>query len=154
MLHDEKTTTTIDRDGLTLLFRRRLRASRERVFDAWTRPEQLRHWWDPTGAPLARCTVDLRPGGAFELAPDGAHGPPFTGVYKQIDPPSLLVFDAMGAVGTVRLEQADDATDMTVSIACPSRDHFEQFLRMGVEVGTAQTLDNLAGHVASARSRS
>lgn len=148
MFDPEKTKTTIDRDGLTLWFRRRLPVSRVRVFDAWTHPEHLRHWWDPTGTPLARCNVDLRPGGAFELVPDGdAHGPPFTGVYKQIDPPSLLVFEAMGAVGTVRLESSGEATEMTVSIACPSREHLEQFLKVGVEVGTAQTLDNLARHV-------
>jgi uncharacterized protein YndB with AHSA1/START domain len=140
--------TTIDQATFTITFRRTFRAPREDVFDAWTRSDQLAEWWDPTGARLTECAIDLRPGGAFRFAnQDSAHGPPFSGVYQVIDRPSLLVFDAMGALGTVRLETDGGATQMTVTIRCASAEHLETFVRLGVDRGTDQTLDNLVAYL-------
>src|SRR3954471_6577260 len=42
-------------------------APRALVFEAWTRPEHVAQWWDPSGAPLAACEIDLRPNGAFRF---------------------------------------------------------------------------------------
>lgn len=141
--------TTIDRATFTITFHRTFRVPREDVFDAWTQPEQLAEWWDPGGARLAECAVDLRPGGAFKLVNrDSAHGPPFTGVYRVIERASLLVFDAMGALGTVRLDNAGGLTQMTVTIRCASAEHLEQFVKLGADVGTERTLDNLVAHLA------
>src|SRR4051812_27645882 len=96
------TKTTIDRATFTITFRRTFTAPREDVFEAWTRPEQVAVWWDPSGAPLTECAIDLRPGGAFKFVnKDSGHSPPFAGTYRVIDPPSTLVFDALGSVGTV-----------------------------------------------------
>ena len=140
--------TTIDRSTFTITFQRRFGATREVVFAAWTEPEHIRHWWDPTGEPLSECTVDLRPGGSFKFTNrDSAHSPPFTGVYRVIERPRELVFDALGAVGTVRLEVDDGATHMTVSIRCASAEHLEQFLKVGVDVNTEKTFDNLGGYL-------
>jgi uncharacterized protein YndB with AHSA1/START domain len=137
---------SIDRATFTITFERSFAAPREDVFAAWTQPDQLAAWWDPTGTPLRKCTIDLRPGGAFEFVNRG-HSPPFSGVYLVIEPPSLLVFDAMGAVGTVRLEGGGNQTSMTVTIRCASAEHLEQFVSLGVASGTDQTLDNLVAHV-------
>jgi uncharacterized protein YndB with AHSA1/START domain len=151
MLHDEKTKTTIDGDTFTITFQRKFGAPRERVFAAWTEPEHVEHWWDPTGTPLSECVIDLRPGGTFKFTNrDSAHGPPFTGVYRVIERPSELVFDAMGAVGTVRLESKDGATQMTVSIRCASADHLEQFVKVGAAVNTDRTLDHLVEYLKKA----
>jgi len=148
MMDPEKTQTRIDRATHTITFERTVTAPREQVFAAWTEPEHLKHWWDPTGAPLAACTVDLRPGGAFSFTNrDSAHGPPFTGVYVTIERPARLVFEAMGAVGTVQLAAAGDATRMTVSIRCASAEHLDMFVRIGVADGTARTLDNLGRYL-------
>jgi uncharacterized protein YndB with AHSA1/START domain len=141
--------TTIDRATSTITFHRTFTAQREDVFDAWTQPAQVTMWWDPGGAPLSECVIDLRPGGAFKFVNrDSAHSPPFAGVYRVIEPPSLLVFDALGSVGTVRLEADGGTTTMTVTIRCASEEHLEQFVKLGVAVGTDRTLDNLVAHVA------
>lgn len=51
-----------------LTVRREIRASRRRVFDAWTRPEHLKYWWhsDPKGS-TELAEVDLRVGGKYRL---------------------------------------------------------------------------------------
>lgn len=147
-----QTKTTIDRATFTITFQRTFPAPREDVFDAWTKPDQLAEWWDPTGVRLAECEIDLRPGGSFKLVNrDSAHSPPFAGVYRVIERPSLLVFDAMGALGTVRIDEAKNATHMTVTIRCSSAEHLETFIKLGVDAGTDKTLDNLVAFVARFR---
>lgn len=146
MLND--TQTTIDRPSLTITFRRTFAAPREDVFDAWTKPEQIRCWWDPTGVPLAECAIDLRPGGAFHFSnKESAHGPPFSGVYQVVERPSLLVFEALGAVGTVKLETQRSMTHMMVTIRCGSPEHLETFLKIGVDVNTDRTFDQLVAYM-------
>ena len=59
---------------LSLAVRRVVRAAPERVFDAWTRPEELRRWWGPNGLVCTEAHVDLRVGGRYRIAnlfPDG-----------------------------------------------------------------------------------
>lgn len=59
---------------ITLVVRRTIRASAERLFDAWTRPEQLVEWWGPAGVTCIGATVDLRVGGGYRIGnrlPDG-----------------------------------------------------------------------------------
>jgi uncharacterized protein YndB with AHSA1/START domain len=108
----------------------------------------MKHWWDPTGHPLSECVIDLRPGGGFKFTNrDSAHSPPFTGVYRIVERPSQLVFEAMGAEGTVRLESRDGTTHMTVSIRCASADHLDQFMKLGVDVNTDRTFDNLVEYL-------
>ena len=53
--------TTIDQRTFTIApIERRLPVSRA-VFDTSTKPEQIAEWWDPTGAPLVTCEIDLTP---------------------------------------------------------------------------------------------
>lgn len=152
MLNDPRTKSSVDHATCTITFRRNLAAPREEVFDAWTKPEHLTQWWDPTGTPLSECAVDLRPGGRFRFVNrDGAHAPPFEGVYRTIERPAELVFDALGALGTVRLVAAGGGTDLTVTIRCASQEHLAQFLKLGVDAGTNQTLDNLVAYLEKAR---
>ncbi len=139
---------TIDRTNHTIILVRSFDAPRELIFDSWTQPEQVLCWWDPTGAPLAECEIDLRRGGAFKFVYQtlaGAH--PFTGLYREIARPTRLVFEAMGAVGKVILEERGGTTLMTVSITCASKAAFDHFLTLGVDRDTARTLDNLIAYV-------
>lgn len=75
---------------------RRIRATRERLFAAWTDPAELQHWWrmEEPGWSFAGAELDLRIGGAYRLgmtAPDGCTHVA-VGVYREIDPPARLVF--------------------------------------------------------------
>lgn len=140
-------THHIDEATFTLTFERKLAAPREDVFDAWTRPERVSDWWDPTGHRLVGCEIDLRVGGSFRFVNDG-HAPPFEGSYVIIERPGRLVFEAMGSVGTVVLDSVGGGTRMHVSIRCASKEHLAHFVSLGVAAGTDRTLDNLVRHVA------
>ena len=144
------TQTTIDQETFTIAFERKIPVSRAEVFDAWTKPEQISVWWDPTGARLVACEIDLRPGGAFRFVNDG-HGPAFSGTYTVVERPSRLVFEAMGSVGTVILETAGSGTRMGVTIRCASKEQLEQFVKMGIAPNTDRTLDNLVRYVSASK---
>ncbi|MDB4943271.1 MAG: Activator of Hsp90 ATPase 1 family protein [Labilithrix sp.] len=146
MLTTHETGPRIDPATFTLTFERSLSVSREKVFDAWTQPQHVAAWWDPTGTPLRECTIDLRKGGSFRFVNDG-HSPPFEGVYSVVDRPVKLVFDALGAVGTVLIESRAGRTHLTVTIRCASAEHLEQLVKVGVAAGTDRTIDNLVAHL-------
>jgi uncharacterized protein YndB with AHSA1/START domain len=143
---------TSDRE---IVITRIFRAPRAVVFDAWTRPERVAQWWDPSRRPLASCQIDLRPDGVFRFVPQGAEGEKyaFSGRYREIAPPDRLVFATMGStviapsIGTIVFEEADGTTTLTLTIECASRADRDALLKMRVDVGTAQTLDNLAEHL-------
>jgi uncharacterized protein YndB with AHSA1/START domain len=73
-------------------------APRERVFEAWTDPDQLAKWWGPAGfsTPRSSVSIDARPGGkwAATMKSDGEDGTeiPFYGVYKELESPAVLSF--------------------------------------------------------------
>lgn len=144
------TEILVDRTTNTIVLTRKFTAPRTEVFEAWTQPEQVASWWDPSGARLSKCEIDLRPGGAFSFVPQGPEdGPTFDGIYREIAPPKKLVFEAMGALGSVVLEDVGGNTLMTVSITCASAAQLDQMLQMGVAVDTSRTLDNLVVYIGS-----
>jgi uncharacterized protein YndB with AHSA1/START domain len=111
-------------------------ASRERVFAAWTEPDQVAAWFGPDGfdAPLDRIRIDLRVGGRFELTMvrRGSDTEMTIGYdVVELDPPALLVLrsDPMPEMGmpdptTVRVELHDhgEKTRMTLTDG-PLPDH-------------------------------
>ena len=58
MLTLDETRPKLDPATFTITFERSLSAPREQVFDAWTKPEHVTQWWDPTGTPLLECTIE------------------------------------------------------------------------------------------------
>lgn len=136
----------VDHSSNTIRFERRLDVSPEEAFRAWTEPTQVVCWWDPSGAPLATCQIDLRVGGTFTFVSRNHPDRPFTGVYREISRPNVLVFEALGSMGRVSLSAVGKGTRMLVEIACTSQEHLKQFIHMGVGVGTSQTLDNLVAY--------
>lgn len=139
-----------------IVITRMFNAPRQIVFDAWTKAEHVAHWWDPNGMRLAVSEIDLRPGGAFRFVHRTPHGPghAFAGTYREIVPPSRLVFVTPApsggeSVGTLLFEERNDMTLLTMTIASASKAARDALLKMRVDAGTSQTLDNLAKYIAT-----
>jgi uncharacterized protein YndB with AHSA1/START domain len=74
-----------------LELRRRLPASPERVFAAWTDPALLARWMSPFAE--AEASVNVRVGGTFAIVMRGqGQEIRHTGTYLEVDPPHRLVF--------------------------------------------------------------
>src|SRR5262245_4600274 len=78
--------STADRE---IVITRFFKASVERVFEAWTKPEHVIHWWGPDGFTITNHEMTVKPGGMWRFimhGPDGMDFPNrivFTKVVKQ-----------------------------------------------------------------------
>lgn len=107
-----------------LALKRRLKAPPEKVYQAWTQPEQMIRWWGATGHRTPIAETDLRIGGRFRVqfwTPDGEHHS-VSGVYRRIEPPTKLVFSwawqstpERESQVTIDLEPDSDGTILTLT---------------------------------------
>ena len=149
-------TTPSDRE---IVLTRAFDAPRELVFEAWTNPEHVRHWWGLRESTMLLCEADVRQGGSWRYvttAEDGAEVP-FTGVYQEVTPPERLVYTEMydvepfnsgdPAVNTVTFTPEEGGTLVTVTTVYPSKEVRDFVLSTGMEAGAAESYDRLAEHL-------
>jgi uncharacterized protein YndB with AHSA1/START domain len=79
----------------SLTLKRQLKVAPEKVYAAWTQPEQMIRWWGVTPHPKTPIAeTDLRVGGRYRVqfwGPGGEHHS-VSGVYREIVPNRKLVF--------------------------------------------------------------
>jgi uncharacterized protein YndB with AHSA1/START domain len=140
-------------------FTRFFNRPRQLLFEAWTRPEHIRHWWGCDGASISVCEVDLRVGGLWRIIMRMADGSdhPFHGVYREIAPGERLVYSEcydVPQIGspewltTVTFEQIEGGTQLTHTIQHRSRQARDGHLQSGMEAGAVQSLHRLDEQVA------
>jgi len=143
-----------------LVIERTLKASSERVFDAFTDPAQITQWWWPNGFSCPAAEVDLRVGGTYRIAmawpgsvpADQQFSHHMGGEYYEIDRPRRLVMsgravnDEQGELFAtlieLTLEACEGGTRLTVRQA-----YFEPMppteALSGAEQGWSEQLDKL-----------
>jgi uncharacterized protein YndB with AHSA1/START domain len=87
-----QSTNTATVQGLEV--RRTIRAPRQQVFDAWTKPEELKRWHAPGPLTVSLAEIDLRKGGKYRIhmREPGGNEHRVSGVYREVDPPSRVVY--------------------------------------------------------------
>lgn len=139
-------------DEPVIVFHRTFEAPSSLVFDAWTRPEHLRHWRGPLGFELVGCEVDLRVGGGYRFVhrdPDGGRHV-FRGRYLEIEPPSRLASTfvlesepGIEVLDEVRFAQ-DGATTMAIGRSTfPTFAARDFYLATGARQGLTRCHDQL-----------
>ena len=109
---------------VTLVVRKTIRASAERLYTAWTDPAQLKLWWGPRGVQCTAAEIDLRIGGRYRIANQFPDGKILwiTGKFESIEPPRKLVYtwqleaqtDSFERV-TVQFESRGDDTEVIIT---------------------------------------
>ena len=101
---------------------RKLAASPEQVFDAWTDPEMIRQWLIPGEMVMAAIEVDLKVGGRFDFVMQGEEPHPHAGVYKVIERPTKLVFtwsssatQGRDTLVTIEIKPLGEGSEMTLT---------------------------------------
>jgi len=111
------------KENLTLVVRRIIAATPERLFDAWTMPEHLIRWWGPRGVTCPQADIDLRVGGSYRIANRLASGEilHIAGEFQQIERPRQLVYtwrmepaQAPAEIVTVLFEPSGAGTEVSV----------------------------------------
>jgi uncharacterized protein YndB with AHSA1/START domain len=107
---------------VVLIVRKSIRASPERVFDAWTQPEHLKLWWGPKSVECIDAEVDLRVGGRYRIANQFPDGKILwiSGEFETIERPHRLVYtwrvgsEAAAERVTVTFEERAKETEVIV----------------------------------------
>ena len=84
-------STTTDREIVT---RRLIAAPRALVFEAWTDPKHVAHWFGPDGFVTTTHSMEVRPGGVWRFTMRGPDGTDWPNVvtYEQVVPPERLSY--------------------------------------------------------------
>ncbi len=144
-----KNRTTVERKSeREIVVTRTFNGPARLVFEAWTRPELFRQWWVPksVGMSLLSCEMDVRVGGTyrFEFAL-GDSQMAFFGTYKEVTPPSRLVWtndeSEGGAVSTVTFEERGGKTLLVYHELYPSKEALDA--NAGMENAMAETFAQL-----------
>jgi uncharacterized protein YndB with AHSA1/START domain len=101
--------TTTTKPAPQLQIRRVFEASPERLFRAWTTPEELKRWHAPGPMVVSLAELDLRVGGRYRIhmrEPDGNEHK-VSGIFRVVEPPSRLVY-------TWKWEHKDTETQVTL----------------------------------------
>ena len=174
-MNDIETKPAAAEGGFEFTIRRTFNAPRARVWQAWTNPDQLLHWWGPKGFKVVSTKVDLRPGGIFHYCLESPEGQVMWGrfIYREIVPMQKLVFvvafsDEVGGISrhplnegwplqifsTVTFSETDGKTTVTVrwvpyEATDNERDVFEEG-KDSMQAGWTGTLDRLQAFLAKA----
>ena len=143
--------------GYEMELERTFAAPRERVFDAFIDPDQMKQWWGPQGFTSPVCELDPRMGGKIliHMQPPGAvEASPMEGEFIEVTRPFRLVFtgralrDAEGGWGidnlnTVMLTEKDAGTALTLHIAVRKVTDASRPALAGMREGWLQSFDRL-----------
>jgi uncharacterized protein YndB with AHSA1/START domain len=151
------------------VIKRTFAAPLERVWKAWTDPDQLLRWWGPKGFTTVSATIgELKPGGMFHYCLRSPQGQEMWGrfVYREIVPNERLVYinsfsDPEGGIGrhplapdwplqllsTVNFAEKDGKTTVTIrwipyEATEKERETFEKG-KDSMQAGWSGTLDRL-----------
>ena len=72
---------------------RLINAPRELVWEVWTDPEHIKHWWGPTGFKNSITKMDVKPEGVWDFIMHGPDGTDYKNkhIYKEVIKPEKLV---------------------------------------------------------------
>jgi uncharacterized protein YndB with AHSA1/START domain len=135
----------VQKPSLTL--KRRLNAPPEKVYAAWTKPEQVARWFKPGNVESVSAEADLRVGGRYRIigrTPDDVHD--VSGVYREVVPNEKLVFTwawkstpERESLVTITLKADGDGTILTLT----HEQFFDEAARDRHRGGWSSALDKL-----------
>ena len=142
------------REGNQLVFTRILNASRELVWEAWTRPEYIREWWGPKGFTTTSQQMDVVPGGIWRFILHGPDGRDYESVIQfiEVEKPERLVYKHVEEEGTgpvnFRVEiwftRLGKKTSVNLKMIFESPENLDELNReRGIINGALDTLERL-----------
>jgi uncharacterized protein YndB with AHSA1/START domain len=138
---------------------REIDAPRELVFDAFTDPEHLAHWWGPNGFSTTTSAFDMRPGGVWRFVMHGPVGRDYQNriTYDEITRPERITYRHGGGGDVepvqfrtvITFDDLGGRTRVTLAAEFPSAAERDRVIRdYGADEGGRQTLGRLAQFIA------
>jgi uncharacterized protein YndB with AHSA1/START domain len=134
-----------------------LKAPREVVFEVWTNPKHVVHWWGPTGFTNTISEMSVKPGGVWRFIMHGPDGTDYPNkiVFKEVIKPSFLSYDHGWDVDdlkkdsrtfevTVNFNAKGKTTELIMKMVFKSKEVKDEVVeKYGAIEGNKQTMDKL-----------
>jgi uncharacterized protein YndB with AHSA1/START domain len=150
--------------NLDLVLEREIDVPPNLVWEAWTQPGHIVHWFTPAPWRTKDCEIDLRPGGHFKTVMVSSEGEEFpnVGCYLEIVPERKLVWtDALlpgyrpalkpFMTAMILLEPKGAGTKYTAIAIHRDPEGRQKHKEMGFFEGWGAALDQLVAHVKTMR---
>lgn len=157
----DNTDISLDDDGSSYTCVRFFGAAPDRVFRAFTHPDDLQVWFPsaaPDGSEMTRCESDATPGGAYryEMHVPGFGPMAWFGEYTRVDRPDRIEAEEWFVMGegepegppttqSLTFDEVDDGlTRMTMQVQLPAPEDPEAFEQSAAGLSSSlSTLDEL-----------
>ena len=141
-----KTENTQDRE---LRISKTLDAPVELVWEVWTDPEHIANWWGPNGFTNTIQTMELKPGGEWNLVMHGPDGTDYRNksIFKEVVPLKKIVYQHETGpkfLATVTFEAQGKKTLMNWHMLFETAEQFIQTVKtFGADEGLKQNVVKL-----------
>lgn len=150
-----QTQFTVSRDKLEAVTTRVFNASRERLWHAYTTPEEMEQWWGPRYFVTKVDKLDVKVGGKWRIIHTDPKGNEFVfgGEYQELVEPEKIVYtfeyEAMPGhvtLGTITFEDIGEGkTRLTEVAKFNSLPELEGMVQNNMEQGATESYERLAG---------
>ena len=136
-----------------LVITRLLNAPRELVFEAWTTPDHIKHWWGPNGFTNTIHTMDVKKDGVWEFVMHGPDGTDYRNksIFKEIVKPERIVFEHVTGpkfTTTITFEAQGNKTFLTWRMVFESEEHLRKVVKeFKADQGLKQNVEKLEAYL-------
>ncbi|HEX7847812.1 MAG TPA: SRPBCC family protein [Chitinophagaceae bacterium] len=139
--------------GRELSISRLFHAPRELVWEVWTNPEHIKHWWGPEGFTNTITTMNVAPGGEWEFIMHGPDGTDYKNkhIYKEVVKPEKLVLEHVTGpkfTMTATFEAQGENTLVTLHSVFESAEQLQEVIMVfKADIGMQQNMDRMEQYV-------
>ena len=132
---------------------KQLNAPVEKVWNAWTNTDHIKHWWGPDGFTNTITKMDLQPGGEWLLVMHGADGTDYDNksVFTEVVTNRKIAYEHISGhyfIATIEFEAKGNSTVMHWEMLFDTPEEYHQFINE-YKVGESlrQNIERLAQYL-------
>lgn len=130
-----------------------LSAPVEKVWEAWSNPDHIKHWWGPNGFTNTITKMDLQPGGEWLLVMHGPDGTDYDNksVFTEIVEQKKIAYEHISGhffIATIEFEAKEQSTVMHWEMLFETAEEYHKII-VEYKAGESlqQNIDRLANYL-------
>lgn len=146
-------TNTILSPGRELTIAKMVNAPKKLVWEVWTNPEHIKHWWGPNGFTNTIFEMNVQPGGAWDFIMHGPDGRDYKNksIYKEVVKYEKLVYDHVSGPKfqfTVTFTEKGDKTLIAIQMLFETAEERENVVKVfKADIGLKENIYKLEGYL-------
>ena len=153
---EKRSNETSDRE---LIITRTLKAPIDLVWEVWTNPEHIANWWGPNGFTNTITTMDVTPGGKWNLVMHGPDGKDYKNesVFKEVILHEKIVYEHVSYpkfIATINFHEQGDETAITWHMLFETREQFVNVVKtFKADEGLKQNIEKIEVYLNTLQSK-